>query len=215
LSDNQAVEAINILRGIEPDEIDSLVRASEEHLDMPTESRNLDELAHTVISSLGSVRANAAYCLLKEMKKELKKNRLYRESPEFNANYKTATTLYNILLKAAPPLSKVVSVAPAKGPVFDPNRREFWDNIVREGVECYDAIDTTNAQKTRNFYRNKITKTAPWLMESLTKLYEGGSSCDVMVSVLDATISGRPLPLSEFDKVKSAAVRCGVGDLVV
>jgi hypothetical protein len=148
------------------------------------------------------------------MKKKGNNNKLYRESPEFNTKYSKASALFDILLKAAPPLSKVASATPANGSVFDPSCREFWSNIVNEDAACYDAIASTNARKIGAFYRDKINKMAPWLMESLSKLLNGGSSCEVMTCILDATISGRPLQQSKFDAVRSAAIHYGIRDLV-
>jgi len=198
LDDNQAVEAINILKAINPDEIDSLVRAAEEQINMPTEAWDLDSLAQTVISSLGSVRANAAYGTLKEMK-----GRPHEAAP-----------LFESLLRSAPPLTKVAAAAPTNNPIFDSGRKEFWQNIINGNVICYNKITESNARKLRSFYRYKINKEAPWLLESLAKLLLGGSSCSVLSSVLDSTISGRPLLREKYDAVKEAAKRCGVGGLV-
>jgi len=189
LNVDDAVEAMNLLKAIDPGEIDSLIVQSEEFLSgNVTESWILDQEAARVTSDLGSNRANAIYGAIKEIKEDalrpLNKKPFFKESPEFSRVYSKASKLFDSLLECAIPLTKVAKAVPIieDAQVFKPNSNEFWANIFY-GSTNGDPLIKTNAIKIGNFFRRKIDGT---LFESLKRLYDSKTNPVKIAKTLDS-----------------------------
>lgn len=195
LSTDAAVRALNILKTISPEDIDSLIGEAVGYLDnLSSEKLSLLELkARSMVADLGCTRANSIYSTLKTMKEDILKpmtiDPLYRESHKFSREYNKAHKMFSSLLKCATPITKVANVVPIieNCSVFDPSKQEFWDNIFGNYVNI-DPIISFNSNELARFYRDKVNKSA---MSEIKRIYENGGSPGTMANRLNYLVSGR------------------------
>jgi hypothetical protein len=224
LGQDQAVRALNILKAIEPSEIDSLVAESVKYINnILTESVvpiNFS-IATTVIADLGSNRANIAYCTLREAKDELvsmAKSPLYAEDAKFNKIYKKAEIALSSLLRVAAPLTKIVGVVPVveQNDIFNVHSAECWANILCERMDSTNTFVLANGRMIGEAYRRAIRRVAPWSIEPLTKLTEAADNdiAPTIAASWDAIVGGRPMAKSNYLQLKEIAARHGVMELL-
>jgi hypothetical protein len=216
---NHAVRALNVLRAIEPDEIDSLVEEASRYLAAICESNTthrIDGLAGTVVSDLGSSRANIVYSELRDIKKSISpkyQTPLYAEDPEFNKDYIEAEELLDILLGSASPMIKVIKIVPVDSSVFDDESPECWDNIFGENEKLpmllsESSLVRTNAAKIRTFFHKKMP---PKAFAALKEFYKRGKGDEAiiesMVACWNSVASKRPLSAAKRTTIKEVATR--------
>jgi hypothetical protein len=219
---DDAVNALNIIQGIDAKDIMKLAEEARRYFDAILEDRTpstiLDDMAKCLVIDLGSADANALYRDLRAVNGSLDPfcPPVYRETIEFNKTYREAEEMFDALLLEAKPIAKLMRVVPMAD--LDPWRSKSWA-VVLNDAEVSGSLARRNADKIKRMFTEGMRRTAPWALRPLKRLTRAASIEDSPIiaetisHIWNALIDDKPMVYSEYRDALKLATMYGAGEL--